>query len=113
MTRATLETLHKNAIEVLTGNDLGEFTKPAPKLYPHQWNWDSAFIAIGLSHFDETRAQQEILSLLTGQWKSGLIPHIIFNPEASDYYPGPDFWQCERHPDAPRRIRTSCVTILK
>ena len=31
---------------VLRLNDTGEFTKPSPHQYPHQWNWDAAFIAL-------------------------------------------------------------------
>ncbi|MDO9575145.1 MAG: hypothetical protein Q7J55_01285 [bacterium] len=77
---SSLKGLKKRAVEVLKDNDTGNSTKPAPLLYPHQWQWDSAFIAIGLSHIDEERAQQEILSLLRGQWTNGMIPHIIFNP---------------------------------
>jgi hypothetical protein len=38
------------AAAVLRANDVGGWTKPAPRLYPHQWSWDSAFIAIGLAH---------------------------------------------------------------
>ncbi len=43
------------AVEVLRANDLGGWTKPAPRLYPYQWRWDSAFIAIGLVHVDAAR----------------------------------------------------------
>ena len=37
---------------VLDFNWTGEYTKPGPRLYPHQWSWGSALIAIGYSHFD-------------------------------------------------------------
>lgn len=102
--------LIEGAKAVLAGNDLGHSTKPAPGLYPHQWNWDSCFIAIGISHYDTARAIQEIRSLLKGQWRNGLIPQIIFNPNATGYFPGPDVWQCERSPDAPAGISTSGIT---
>jgi neutral trehalase len=95
---------------VLHGNDLGRSTKPAPGLYPHQWNWDSCFIAIGLSHLDFSRAAEEIRSLLAGQWTNGLVPQIVFNPEASGYFPGPDVWQSERSPNAPKNVATSGIT---
>ena len=36
------------ARQVLRQNDMGDWTRAAPNLYPHQWSWDSAFIAIGL-----------------------------------------------------------------
>ncbi len=95
---------------MLTANDLGVSTKPSPKLYPHQWNWDSAFIAIGLSHYDLERAKTEIRSLLAGQWRNGMIPHIIFNPASSGYFPDPHGWQTARSPDAPASILTSGIT---
>jgi len=107
---ATLDRVKTQAIAVLRANDLGFATKPAPELYPHQWNWDSAFIAMGLSHVDSPRAQVEIRSLLSGQWKDGMIPHIIFNREAVSYYPGPDFWDIRLSEDAPDTTLTSGIT---
>ena len=38
---------------------IGASTLPSRTLYPHQWSWDSAFIAIGRSWYDEAKAQQE------------------------------------------------------
>ncbi len=82
------------AKNILEGNWTGSYTKPSPGLYPHQWNWDSGFIAVGYSHFNQKRAQQNIESLFSGQWDSGLVPHIVFNPKAlGGYFPEPDFWQ--------------------
>ena len=102
--------LYEAAKAVLAANDLGTSTKPAPDLYPHQWNWDSCFIAIGLSRYAPKRAAQEIRSLLKGQWRNGLVPQIIFNPQAGGYFPGPDVWQSERSPDAPKDVATSGIT---
>ncbi len=51
------------ARQVLRQNDMGDWTRAAPNLYPHQWSWDSAFIAIGLAHFDTRRAARELLAL--------------------------------------------------
>jgi hypothetical protein len=48
------------AKEILDQNWMGASTKPAPTLYPHQWNWDTGFIAIGRSHYDTFRAILEI-----------------------------------------------------
>lgn len=105
-----LEAVVRAGKSVLAGNDLGRWTKPAPNLYPHQWNWDSCFIAIGLSHYNFDRACQEIRSLLRGQWSNGLLPQIVFNPEGDDYFPGPDVWQSHRSPDAPKDVQTSGIT---
>jgi glycogen debranching enzyme len=107
---AQLDHLKIRAVSVLHANDLGFATRPAPKLYPHQWNWDSAFIAMGLAHVDPPRAQMEIRSLLSGQWKNGMIPHIIFNREADSYYPGPEWWDIELSDEAPETVLTSGIT---
>jgi hypothetical protein len=105
-----LEALVVGAKDVLASNDLGGWTKPAPDLYPHQWNWDSCFIAIGLSRFNFDRASQELRSLVRGQWANGLIPQIIFNPAGKGYFPGPDVWQSNRCPEAPKGVETSGIT---
>lgn len=90
--------LRARAQAVLRLNDTGEFTKPSPRQYPHQWNWDSAFIALGLAHFDLPRALTEVRSLLRAQWRDGMVPHIIYPTGASDYFPPPEFWQTEGLP---------------
>ena len=100
--------LLRQAEAVLRGNDLGDYTKPSPRLYPHQWLWDSAFIAIGWAFMDWPRAVREIDALLAGQWQNGMLPHIIYNPAVTDYHPGPEWW-----PDAPTRrpeVRTSGIS---
>jgi len=109
-TTKNLIQLKQRALSVLKTNNIGYATKPAPALYPHQWNWDSAFIAIGLSHVKRESAQKEIQSLLKSQWKNGMIPHINFNPVATDYHPGPAFWDSNINPDAPTNIQTSGIT---
>ncbi len=84
----------KQAQKILDGNWTGRYTKPSPSLYPHQWNWDSGFIAIGYAHYNEDRAMQEIRSLFEHQWENGMIPQIVFNAQAlGNYFPEPDFWQ--------------------
>src|SRR5262249_36577301 len=84
-------------------NTRADWTKPAPRLYPHQWSWDSAFIAIGLAHVDAERALRELETLFAAQWADGRLPHIAFNPEAADYFPGPEWWASARTtPLAPR-----------
>jgi glycogen debranching enzyme len=97
----TITSLLDRAISVLRSNDTGVFTKPGPHQYPHQWNWDSALIALGLSHFDLPRAQTEIRSLLSGQWQDGMVPSVVYHSIPSDYFPNPEFWQIENSPSAP------------
>jgi len=89
----TPDPLLAEAEAVLRANDIGgAYTKPSGRLYPHQWNWDSAFIAIGWAHLDWDRAVREIDSLLAGQWTNGLLPHIRYNPGVQEYAPGPEWW---------------------
>jgi hypothetical protein len=84
------------ATRVLERNWRGTYTVPAGGLYPHQWSWDSAFIAVGLRHISPRRAQIELDSLLSAQWSDGRLPQIVFNRERDDdYSPGGDFWRSE------------------
>jgi hypothetical protein len=87
--------LHRVAAWVLLGNWAGGSTVPSRTLYPHQWSWDSAFIAIGLRHLSPRRAGRELETLFAAQWADGRVPHIVFNDSvpADAYFPGPDFWQ--------------------
>ena len=82
------------AAEVLRRNDMGEWTRASPTLYPHQWSWDTGFIAIGLAHLDTCRAARELTSLFAHQWRNGKVPHIVFNPDAppDSYFPGAEHW---------------------
>ena len=88
MTEAMLEC----ARATLRANDRGGYTVPTAKLYPFQWNWDSAFAAMGFATFDTARAWREIERLLEGQWADGMIPHIVFHAPSDDYFPGPAVW---------------------
>jgi glycogen debranching enzyme len=101
--------LAAEAEALLRQNDRGGYTVPAPKLYPHQWNWDSGFCAIGWRHVDPRRAARELEMLLRGQWEDGLIPHIIFNPDGH-YEPGPAQWKTVGAPGAPVAAHASSIT---
>src|SRR5918995_1251641 len=107
------EELSVRAGKILRRNDMEGWTRAAPTLYPHQWSWDSAFIAIGLAHLDTRRAAQELRTLFAHQWMTGKVPHIVFNPKAppDSYYPGADHWACAASsPDAPPSPPyTSCL----
>ncbi|MFI6027324.1 MGH1-like glycoside hydrolase domain-containing protein [Amycolatopsis magusensis] len=87
--------LRERASRVLLDNWHGQSTIPASGLYPHQWSWDSAFIALGLRHLSPRRAQRELESLFGAQWPDGRVPHIVFDAStpADAYFPGPAFWQ--------------------
>ncbi|MGW1064464.1 MGH1-like glycoside hydrolase domain-containing protein [Streptomyces aureus] len=106
--------LHLRASRVLEDNWTGTSTVPSRGLYPHQWSWDSAFIAIGLRHLSPLRAQTELETLLGAQWADGRVPHIVFNPSVplDAYFPSPDFWRSStagRAAGAPRTVQTSGI----
>ena len=102
----------EKAKNILNQNWMGTSTKPAPSLYPHQWNWDSGFIAVGRSHYDTDRAIQEIDTLFDAQWQNGMVPQIVFNPDAlGHYFPEPDFWQADRSGMVPQGKLTSGITM--
>ncbi|GAA3304582.1 hypothetical protein GCM10020295_56070 [Streptomyces cinereospinus] len=108
-------TPHLRAARVLAGNWTGTSTVPSRALYPHQWSWDSGFVAIGLRHLSPLRAQTELETLLAAQWGDGRIPHIVFNPSVplDAYFPSPDFWRSSTAgraaaPRAPYRPPASC-----
>lgn len=87
--------LNEQAISILRKNDRGGFTVPTARLYPYQWNWDSAFVALGFATFDRDRAWRELELLFEGQWSNGMIPHILFRRDDPDYFPGPSVWRTD------------------
>lgn len=95
---------------VLAANWRGRHTVPSARLYPHQWSWDSAFIAIGLAQVDQHRAQLELATLFGAQWRDGRVPHIVFDDDtpADAYFPGPRFWAAGA-PALPRRVTSGIV----
>ena len=104
--------LEAAAKAVLDDNWQGTSTVPSRSLYPHQWSWDSAFVAIGRSWYDQQRAQTELETLFNAQWATGMLPHIVFNPAVApgSYFPGPDFWQSHRASGRPQGVATSGIT---
>ena len=88
------------AKQTLKDNDLGGYTVPTHGLYPFQWNWDSAIVALGWLPFDEPRAWEEVTSLTSAQWKNGMIPHVVFHKPSDTYFPGPDIWGVKNTPDS-------------
>ncbi|HYA81900.1 MAG TPA: trehalase family glycosidase [Candidatus Bathyarchaeia archaeon] len=105
-----LDRLLEDAKKVLEGNWNGNFTIPAATLYPHQWSWDAAFIAIGESYFNIDMAIKELEFLFDAQWQNGMVPHIVFNEKEKTYFPAADFYDITRSPYAPKHIGTSGMT---
>lgn len=102
----------RKARSVLISNRSSHYTLPSSSLYPHQWNWDSGFIAIGYSHFDTDWAIKELRSLFDAQWKNGMLPQIVFNRKRlGSYFPEPDFWITEKSIHAPDDHLTSGITM--
>ncbi|MGF1671984.1 MAG: amylo-alpha-1,6-glucosidase [Balneolaceae bacterium] len=101
----------ESAKKVLEKNWTGSFTKPTANLYPHQWSWDSCFIAIGYAHYDRRKAMKELDRLFHAQWKNGMIPHIVFDESELNghYFPGPDFWKVDCSPDASKNLKCSGI----
>ena len=85
----------KIAKEVLINNRRSGYTLPTNnELYPAQWNWDSAFIALGYSYFNMEYAIEELEKLISGQWEDGMIPHILFHDNDESYFPNHKTWDC-------------------
>ena len=101
--------LADKAAEVLKHNDRGGWTVPQPHLYPHQWLWDSCFIAIGQRHLDLERAQTELRSLLRGQWSNGMLPNIVFD-DGKKHRRDCQLWRSWVNPFAPTETATSGIT---
>ncbi|SCG55216.1 hypothetical protein GA0074704_3135 [Micromonospora siamensis] len=108
---AEADQLRRLAVATLDGNWEHDHTVPSRTLYPHQWSWDSAFIAIGLAHVRPDRAWQELRTLFAAQWADGRVPHIVFNPRlrVGAYFPGPQFWGSERADGAPAAATSGIV----
>ena len=88
----------EEAKKILLGNRKNGYTLPTNnKLYPAQWNWDSAFIALGYSYFNLDFSIIEIETLLNGQWDDGMVPHILFHDKDTSYFPNHTTWKCGKN----------------
>ncbi|HVX24633.1 MAG TPA: trehalase family glycosidase [Candidatus Saccharimonadales bacterium] len=108
-TQPNYERLLEQATDVLKMNDRGGYTQPASGLYPHQWLWDSCFIAIGLRHLDVDRAKLELTNLLRGQWSNGMLPNIVFRDDPQ-YRTDRNIWRSWLSPFAPSDVMTTGIT---
>ena len=88
-----MKLLDQTARDILRLNDRGGYTVPTEGLYPYQWNWDSAFAAMGFAQFNVDRAWVEFETLFSGQWDNGMVPHILFHQVDEGYFPGPEMWK--------------------
>jgi len=95
-----------DAMKIINNNYKNGYTIPSEKLYPFQWNWDSAFSSLAIHSFNKEKAWVEINSLFSGQWFNGMIPHIIFHQKNNNYFPGEDFWNHKGKSKKP----TTCIT---
>lgn len=107
-TRFPGQALAARAARVLRDNDTGSVVTAAPRLYPHMWSWDAAFISIGLARLDVRRAIAELDTLFAAQWRNGMVPHIVFTDDDA-YFPGPDRWGTAGALDGPEHARTSGI----
>ena len=96
--------------EILANNWREGYTIPSARLYPFQWNWDSGFIAIGLSYFEQAKAIEEIRHMFKGQWSNGMLPHIVFHQSNENYFPGPEVWQINKSAFHSQVVPTSGIT---
>jgi hypothetical protein len=103
--------LWNSAARVLDMNWSGDHMVPSRQLYPHQWSWDTAFIAIGLAYVNPSRAWRDLRSLFEAQWPDGRVPHIVFDPQTAegDYFPGPAFWSVPAYAKRPAHGSTGLV----
>ncbi len=88
----TPDELDARSRAILAANDRGGYTVPNELVYPFQWNWDSAFVAMGMATYDADRAWRELELLFVGQWLDGMVPSIVFHQPHPGYYPGPAAW---------------------
>jgi hypothetical protein len=103
--------LWNSAVRILDLNWSTDHMVPSRLLYPHQWSWDTAFIAIGLAYVNPSRAWRDMRSLFEAQWPDGRVPHIVFDPGTAegDYFPGPAFWQVPAYANRPAHGSTGLV----
>ena len=50
---------------------------------------------------------EELEHLFAAQWSDGRVPHIVFDPNVPDYWPGPDLWGSRDVSAAPTDVATS------
>jgi hypothetical protein len=101
--------IRRAAAATLVRNWRGSWTVPSARLYPHQWSWDSGFIAVGWARLSTRRAFAELATLHGAQWSDGRVPHIVFSRSVGEeaYFPGPAFWRPLPVDGPPRGVSTT------
>ncbi len=51
----------------------------------------------------------ELEHLFEAQWADGRLPHIVFDPNVPEYWPGPDLWGSREIDAAPKAVATSGI----
>ncbi len=111
---AQLLTLARATLEgnLISGRAWAPYRGVMPALgnYRGIWNWDSAFHAVGISHWDTALARDQIRILFDKQLPSGALPDVIWEngTMVTDFTKPPVMaWAVavvdHRHPEAPRR----------
>lgn len=108
----TLASLEKACVATLHKNWREKCTIPTAGLYPFQWLWDSAFIAVGWAHVDPARARREFQTIMDCQWQNGFLAHVVYHDDdaGKSYFPGSDFQGASAHPYAPKHVVTSGIS---
>ena len=79
-------------------NDRGGYTVPNGRVYPFQWNWDSAFVALGFATFDRDRAWREIETLFRRSGPTASCRTSCSGRTIPAISPGPAVWGTGKHP---------------
>ena|SRR5215217_1376527 len=95
--------LAARAAEILRNNDMGAWTKAAPDLYPHQWGWAPAFIAIGLSRLGTRRGRASHPLRVSVEEREGAPHRLQPRGPPESYVPGVEQWACTAAPEADSR----------
>jgi putative isomerase len=84
VTQFDLELLNRAKATLLGNQVAGDAWKPYRGIMPSLgtyrgiWNWDSAFHAIGISHWDDKLAREQLKIMLDKQLPSGALPDVIW-----------------------------------
>ncbi len=106
-----LETLLKQARQVLEDNWNGNFTEPGSAGRSCELSWDAGFSAIGNAHFNMDRAEATLRHLFGAQWGNGMLPLAVWGDENAPYsFPGAGSLQFESPVGAPSFLRTTGIT---